>query len=340
MTMSKNSIAVLGAGGWGLAISNLLCGKGYNVRLWEFDPDATRELNETRVLPKKLPGVRLAEPVFVTDKIAEAVADAFVVAFAVPSQTMRPVAQKFASLKLTQFPMLVNLAKGIEVDTLKRMSEVLEEAIPEESRRGVATISGPSHAEEVARNIPTAVVAASKEIGIAREIQEIFMTPRFRVYTSADILGVELAGSLKNIIALAAGMLDGLEMGDNTRGALLTRGLAEIARIGKNLGADPMTFSGLSGIGDLVTTCLSKHSRNRFVGEQIGRGRKLKTILSHMTMVAEGVDTTKSGLALSQRQGVEMPITAEVHKVLFENKAPIEAIDDLMVRGPKPERWY
>jgi len=337
--MSESTVGILGAGGWGVAVSNLLSDKGHFVKLWEFEARAAETLKSTRALPAKLPGITLNQQVLVTNDLHEAVGDADFVLFVVPSQTTRSVASSLKNEPAGKRPILVNLAKGIEVGTLKRMSEVLGETIPADLYSGIATLSGPSHAEEVSRNIPTAVVAASKDEGVARAVQQLFLTPRFRVYTSADLLGVELAGSLKNIIALAAGMLDGIGMGDNTRGALLTRGLAEIARIGRKLGADPLTFSGLSGIGDLVTTCLSRHSRNRFVGEQIGKGRTLDDILTHMTMVAEGVETTKSGYDLSGTHGVEMPITAQVHKVLFEGKSPVEAINDLMIRDPKPESW-
>jgi glycerol-3-phosphate dehydrogenase (NAD(P)+) len=335
--MSAKIVAVLGAGGWGVAISNLLCEKGNLVKLWEFDEGAARKLRDTRVIPAKLPGVKLSTEVVVINDIVEAIADADFICLVVPAQTIRSVCKTLASAGLGKRGLLINFSKGIEVGSLLRMSEILAEVLTPDSYSGICTLSGPSHAEEVARNIPTAVVAASKDAAAATAVQELFITPRFRVYTSYDILGVELAGSLKNIIALAAGMLDGLGMGDNTRGALITRGLAEIARIGKKLGADPLTFSGLSGIGDLVTTCLSRHSRNRFVGEQIGRGRKLDTVLAHMTMVAEGVETTKSGYAMSLKHDVEMPITAQVHQVLFEYKPPLEAINDLMVRDRKAE---
>ncbi len=271
--MSQEKIAVLGAGGWGIAIANLLAAKGHDIRLWEFDPKAAEELNSSRVLPAKLPGIKLADTISVTDDLAQAINNVSFICFVVPSQTVRAVSVSLAGKIGRERPILVNLAKGIEVGSLLRMSEVLAETIPAENCSGICTLSGPSHAEEVSRGIPTAVVAASKDGGVAQAVQELFRTPRFRVYRSTDILGVELAGSLKNIIALASGMLDGLGMGDNTRGALLTRGLAEIVRMGKRLGADPMTFSGLSGVGDLVTTCLSRHSRNRFVGEQIGKGQ-------------------------------------------------------------------
>jgi glycerol-3-phosphate dehydrogenase (NAD(P)+) len=335
----SEKVAVLGAGGWGVAIANLLCQKEHAVSLWEFDPKAADRLCSSRILPTKLPGIRLNNSVSVTSDLFEAAGDAAFICFVVPSQTLRSTALNLSKLQLKRKPFLVNLAKGIEVGTLKRMSEVIEEIISPDSHSGIATLSGPSHAEEVSRGIPTAVVAASQDQNTSAAVQELFMSPRFRVYTSSDILGVELAGSLKNIIALAAGMLDGLGLGDNTRGALLTRGLAEIVRVGRKLGADPITFSGLSGVGDLVTTCLSPHSRNRFVGEQIGRGRSLVDILANMSMVAEGVETARSGYQLSQSLKVEMPITTQVYHVLFKGKSPVEAINDLMVRDPKPEDW-
>jgi glycerol-3-phosphate dehydrogenase (NAD(P)+) len=335
--MTGKTVGILGAGGWGVALANLLCSKGHSVRMWEFDLRAALDLASTRVLPKKLPGVQLSLDIDVTNNISDAVKDADFICFVVPSQMTRSVGSTLSQKTTMKWPILVNLSKGIEVGTLRRMSEVLAETMDPEDYSGICTLSGPSHAEEVARNIPTAVVAASQNEKIAAAVQELFITPRFRVYTTVDILGVELAGSLKNVIALAAGMLDGLGMGDNTRGALLTRGLAEIARMGKKLGADPLTFSGLSGIGDLVTTCLSRHSRNRFVGEQIGLGRSLDAVLAHMSMVAEGVETTKSAQALSIKHGVEMPITGQVYSVLFEGKSPLEAINDLMVRDPKAE---
>jgi glycerol-3-phosphate dehydrogenase (NAD(P)+) len=337
--MNNNKVAVLGAGGWGMAIANLLSEKDYRISLWEFDPEAADRLCASRVLPTKLPGIRLNDVVIVTNDLYEACCEAAVICFVVPSQTLRSTAFRLSKFDLESKPIMVNLAKGIEVGTLKRMSEVLGETMPSSCYAGIATLSGPSHAEEVSRGVPTAVVAASVDLNICAAVQELFMTPRFRVYTSNDILGVELAGSLKNIIALAAGMLDGLGLGDNTRGALLTRGLAEIVRVGRRLGADPITFSGLSGVGDLITTCLSRHSRNRFVGEQIGKGRKLAEILANMSMVAEGVETAKSGFQLSQSMDVEMPIATQVYQVLFEGKSPVDAINDLMVREPKPEDW-
>jgi glycerol-3-phosphate dehydrogenase (NAD(P)+) len=337
--MNQMNVAILGAGGWGIALANLLSGKGYPVMLWEFDKAAASELSASRVLPAKLPGITLSQDIIVTDDLAETVFDAHYICFVTPSQTLRIVAKNLIDVPKKNKPILINAAKGIEVISLKRMSEVIEEILPSDEYSGICTLSGPSHAEEVSRGIPTAVVAASKDTDISRSVQNLFMTPKFRVYTSTDIIGVELAGSLKNIIALAAGMLDGLGTGDNTRGALLTRGLAEIVRMGRKLNADPMTFSGLSGIGDLITTCLSRHSRNRYVGEQIGLGHSLDEVLANMSMVAEGVQTTKSGYDLSCKYYVEMPITSQVYQVLFGSKPPAEAMNDLMSRDPKPEAW-
>ncbi len=337
--MSHKNVAVLGAGSWGIAIANLLCGNGHAIRIWEFDPEACNNLKTTRKLPSKLPGISLEDSIYVTNDIAESVNQADFVCCVVPSQNLRSAIHGIVDIRLDRKPIFVNLSKGIEVGSLKRMSEVIGEELPGKIRSGICTLSGPSHAEEVAREIPTAITAASEDIGAAEAVQQLFLTPKFRIYTSADLLGVELAGSLKNVVALAAGMLDGLGMGDNTRGALLTRGLAEIVRLGLAMGADAMTFSGLSGIGDLVTTCLSKHSRNRFVGEQVGRGRKLKDVLAKMPMVAEGVQTTRSAYALAEKYDAEMPITTEVYRVLFENKPPEQAISDLMTRDPKSEGW-
>ena len=256
------------------------------------------------------------------------------VVFALPSHLMRQLASQTAP-QVTSGILAVNVAKGLERKTLKRMSEVLEEELP--GGIPVVTLSGPSHAEEVSRGIPTAVVAAARSRTHGRRVQEMFMGPDFRVYTNDDLVGVELAGSLKNIIAIAVGICDGLGYGDNTKGALITRGLAEISRLGLTLGARQETFSGLSGMGDLITTCASRHSRNRYVGEQIGKGRSLQEVLDSMEMVAEGVNTTDSGRALARREGVEMPITEQVYSVLFEGKDPRAAVMELMTRDPKPE---
>lgn len=232
---------------------------------------------------------------------------------------------------------VVNVAKGIENGSLMTMSEMLHDVLRDVPSSSIATLSGPSHAEEVSRKIPTTVVAASTSLETAKVVQKIFMAPYFRVYASTDLKGVELGGSLKNVIAIAAGIVDGAQLGDNTKAALMTRGIAEITRMGVAMGAETQTFSGLSGIGDLMVTCMSRHSRNRHVGVEIGKGRKLPDILSEMVMVAEGVETTKSANALARKVGVEVPICAEVYKMLFEGKDPKESTYDLMTRGAKGE---
>jgi glycerol-3-phosphate dehydrogenase (NAD(P)+) len=232
---------------------------------------------------------------------------------------------------------IVNVAKGVEIGTLMTMSEMIHDALPDLDPSRIATLSGPSHAEEVSRQIPTAVVAASSNLETARRVQAAFMVPSFRVYTSNDIRGVEIGGSLKNVIAIAAGIIDGARLGDNTKAAVMTRGIAEIARVGVALGGHVRTFSGLSGIGDLMVTCMSQHSRNRAVGVEIGRGRKLPEILAEMVMVAEGVATTQSAYDLARKVNVETPIVDQVHKILFEGKDPLRACHDLMTRDPKRE---
>ncbi len=330
--MSK--IGVLGAGGWGTTLAILLQGNGHSVRLWEFYPRQAQQLQRFRENVQFLPGVHIPQEIMITNDLEEALDDADMAVFAWPSHVMRSLAQQ-ASPFLGGEVISVNVAKGLEKGTFKRMSVVLCEELP--PGYGVVTLSGPSHAEEVSRGIPTAVVAASPDEKLNRRVQQFFMSSNFRVYTNEDIVGVELAGSVKNVIAIAAGICDGLGYGDNTKGALLTRGLAEIIRLGSTLGARPQTFAGLSGMGDLITTCMSRHSRNRYVGEQIGRGKSLERVLSAMKMVAEGVNTALSAHLLAGAQGVEMPITEQVYKVLFEDKNPREAVNDLMNRGAKRE---
>lgn len=336
--MNSKKIAVLGAGSWGIAVANQLRENNHDVIMWEFDKKVCATLVETRKLPSKLPGIVIEKQIEITNDLHHTLEDAEIVCCVVPAQYLRSSLKGAAGLKLKSKPIFVNMSKGIEIGSLKRMSEVIAEEVSPENRSGICTLSGPSHAEEVARGMATAITAASEDLAVAEVVQNAFVTPMFRVYTSQDIVGVELAGSLKNVIAVAAGMLDGLKQGDNTRGALLTRGLVEMARMGAKLGADPQTFSGLSGVGDLVTTCLSKHSRNRFVGEQVGKGRKLKDVIAKMPMVAEGVATTKSAYSLAAKMDVEMPIALEVYRVLFEDKPPSEAIADLMTREPKSEK--
>ncbi len=335
----SDRIAVLGAGSWGIAAANLLVSNGHNVALWEFNPADCQTLLKTRSHEKKLPGIRIPSEVFITNNLDEAVAKAQILVLASPAQTMRSVCTQLEGV-ISEPRIFVNLAKGIEIKTVKRMSEVIEECLTMADAKNIATLSGPSHAEEVSRGMPTSVVIASANPELAEYVQGIFSNNTFRAYSSTDIIGVELGGSVKNIIAIAAGIITGLGLGDNTMGALITRGMVEISRLGVSLGADPLTFAGLSGIGDLVTTCISRHSRNQQVGFRIGRGEKLKSILGSMVMVAEGVDTCRSVRMLAENQNVEMPIAEQVHDVLFAGKNPAEAIEDLMGRTLKKEVLY
>jgi len=330
-------VSILGAGSWGMAVARLLDANGSEVRLWEFDPAEFQKLVEHRTITGKLKDVCLAESIDITNDLEYAVADSGLIVLAAPSQKLRSVLVRLKPC-LPSGVALVNLAKGVETISLKRMSEVILEVLPV-SPDSVATLSGPSHAEEVVRDMPTTVVAAGRSDDLVNRIQQVFSSRSFRVYTSNDLIGVELGGALKNIIAIGVGITDGLGLGDNTRGALITRGLAEITRLGAAMGARAETFAGLSGIGDLVTTCISQHSRNRYVGEKIGRGMKLADVLAGMTMVAEGVETTRSGYRLSKMHDVEMPITTQVHRVLFEGKPTAEAVDELMGRELKAEIW-
>ncbi len=337
------NIGILGAGSWGIALAVLLHGKGHRVTMWEFSPEAARFLNEKRELPTKLPGIVIPPEVKITNDIAELFDDSELVLCVVPSQTMRQtlktVAKEVSRQVLDGIKGWVMASKGIETGTLELMTDVLTDEISGIDAGRVAVLSGPSHAEEVSRGIPTTVVAASENQELALLIQENFSTATFRVYTNDDMRGVELAASIKNVIALAAGIIDGMGFGDNTKGALMTRGIAEMMRLGRKMGAKDSTFSGLAGIGDLITTCISRHSRNRRMGELIASGLSLSEALSKMTMVAEGVETARSAYALSQKIGIEMPITTEVYKALFDGKPIKEAVRDLMMRETKPEFW-
>lgn len=329
-------VSVLGAGGWGIAIANLLAETDNQVTLWKHDPAAVKKLFETRRDNTKLRGIDIHKQIQITHDMNEAMDDRDVLILAIPTQNVRRVCEKIKSTG-RPVPIVVSLAKGIEITTLQRVSEIVADVLGEDTAERLVVLSGPSHAEEVARNVPTSVVAAGKLRGALTEVQHLMSTANFRVYTSDDIVGVELGGALKNVIALAAGMLYGLRLGDNTTGALLTRGLAEMTRLGAKMGANPETFAGLSGLGDLVTTCVSFHSRNRYVGERIGRGEKLSEIMSSMTMVAEGVPTTRAAVRLAEKYSVEMPITRQVYEVLFDSKSPAQALSDLMNRELKSE---
>lgn len=333
--MFKN-ITILGAGSWGLAMAQLLQQNGATIRMWEFNKADCDIINEQRCHPSKLKNIKLDSSIVVTNDLSDALTDAALIVSAVPSQSLRSVLKELP-LKDRSIP-FVNLAKGIETGSLLRMSEVISQQL-EMDINMVTTLSGPSHAEEVASDMPTAVVIAGHDPALLENLQQTFSNRTFRVYQSTDLIGVELGGSLKNIIAIAAGICAGLKMGDNTLGALITRGLAEISRLGLAMGAQSETFAGLSGIGDLITTCASVHSRNRYVGEHIGRGEKLDDILNSMSMVAEGVQTTKSGFALAEKHNVALPITNEVYQILFNNKPADIALAELMTRELKAEIW-
>ena len=329
----RGPVAVIGDGGWGTALAALLAGRGVEVRLWSREPDYAREMARTRENPRFLPGVRIPAGVAITGDARSALGGAAIAVSAVPTQFVRPAWKPLARALPRGLP-IVSVSKGLEVKTLRRPTEVLAEVA---GARPLAVLSGPSHAEEVARGLPAAVVAASRSARLAREVQALFSTERFRVYRSADVAGVEIAGAAKNVVALAAGICDGLGLGDSAKAALITRGAVEIARLGAALGAKASTFHGLAGVGDLIVTCASRHGRNRAVGERLGRGESLASILAGMEMVAEGVPTARALVRLARRAGVEMPIAEEVHRVLFRGKEPRRALTDLMLRTPKSE---
>lgn len=329
-------IAVLGAGSWGTTLAVLLAEKGYAVSLWAHRAEFARELERNRENTRYLPGVALPGNLVIECDIFKAIEGTGMIVTAVPSQALRETLTLLRESSLGE-AIVVNVAKGIELATGKRLSEVVPEVLPDVSPEKVAVLYGPSHAEEVSEKQPTTVVAASSCLETAKTVQEVFRTSMFRVYVNTDVVGVEIAGSVKNIIAIAAGISDGIGFGDNAKAAIITRGLAEMSRLAVSLGGDPMTVSGLSGIGDLVVTCLSRHSRNRYVGEQIGKGKCLDEVVGHMKMVAEGVSTTKAVVTLSRKLGVDMPITSAVYEMLFENKPAEQAILDLMTREPKQE---
>lgn len=329
-------IAILGAGSWGTTLACLLAGNNHAVSVWSYREEHAHIIRTKHENPSFLPGIRIPESINATSDLADAVEGANCIVTAVPSQYLRNVVRRLKD-RSWENTLIVNVAKGIENDSLMTMSEMLHDVLPHLPAQNICTLSGPSHAEEVVKRIPTTVVVASVSGETARRAQEVFMTPQFRVYASTDLKGVELGGALKNVIAIAAGIIDGAELGDNTKAAVMTRGIAEIARVGVALGAHLRTFSGLSGIGDLMVTCMSRHSRNRHVGVQIGRGRKLPEILSGMVMVAEGVATAKSATELAAKVGVEVPIMTEVYRILFEGKDPLIACHDLMTRDPKGE---
>lgn len=326
--MSK--VAVYGAGSWGTALAVLLANAGHQVVLIGRQPDEMERMRNRRENARYLPGVILPPSLLPTTDLAHLNAD--LVVFSVPSQSVREAA-RLVKPYLRPGCIVVNTAKGMEEKTYLRLSEVLTEELPQNP---IAVLSGPSHAEEVGRDMPTTVVVAS-DVGTAEEVQELMMTPNFRVYTNLDVIGVELGGALKNVIALCTGVAEGLGFGDNTKAALMTRGLAEIARLGVALGGHPLTFTGLSGVGDLIVTCTSPHSRNRRAGIALGQGRPLETVLKDVGMVVEGVKMANIAYKLCVEKQITMPITEQAYKVLFEGADPKVAVADLMLRGKRHE---
>ena len=336
MDVDKLKIGVLGAGSWGTALANLLGAKGYRAELWVFEKEVRDQILTYRENRFFLPGFRLSNNLYPSNDIAEVVSGKDLLLIVVPSHVMRETAARI--FEHTRRDMIiVSASKGIENETLMTMSGVLRTTLADFPAERLAVLSGPTFAREVARKVPSVVSLAAKDPLAASLVQQVFATPYFRVYTHDDLIGVELGGAVKNVIAIAAGIVDGLELGLNTRAALITRGLAEIRRLGVKLGANPHTFSGPSGIGDLVLTCTGDLSRNHTVGYKIGQGIKLKDILAEMCMVAEGVKTAQSVYNLSHRLGVEMPISHEIYHILYEDLSPREALQRLMTRDLKHE---
>jgi glycerol-3-phosphate dehydrogenase (NAD(P)+) len=333
-------IAVIGAGGWGTALALVLGTKGHDVRLWAFEADLAQRLAATRENDVFLKGVRLPDGIEVTNDLRRAVEGAELLLFVTPSHALRATATRLAGEAPGAFaaaPLVAVATKGLEKGTLDRMSEVLAESLPGSAGADAVVLAGPSHAEEVARQVPTAIVAACRVPERAEAVQEACSTDWFRIYTNEDVVGVEIGVSLKNVIAIAAGIGDGLSFGDSTKAALLTRGLAEITRLGIALGARPETFAGLAGMGDLIGTATSAHSRNRRLGEAVGRGATLAEALASSPMVAEGVGTCEAAVVLARRHHVELPIAEQVHAILFEGKSARTALRELLTRDLKPE---
>ncbi len=327
-------IAVIGSGGWGTAIAILLAKKNYNVYLWSWIQEETDRLNRDRENKEFLQGVKFPENITCTHDMCECVKDAELIITAAPSPATRTTAKQL-SAHVADGQKLINISKGLEEGTLLRLSQVYKEEIPQAD---ISVMSGPSHAEEVSRGLPTTNVVASANLDTAKAIQDIFMDDMFRVYTSTDIAGVELGGALKNVIALCAGISDGLGYGDNTKAALMTRGLAEIARLGVAMGAKQETFMGLSGVGDLIVTCTSMHSRNRRAGILLGEGKTLQETLDTVHMVVEGVNTSAAAFEMSKKYCVEMPIVEEAYNILYNGANAREAVLRLMTREKREER--
>lgn len=326
-------VGIIGAGSWGTALSVVLCDNGHEVTLWSVLEDEIKMLKECHEQKEKLPGVKLSEDMVFTTDLEKAVFGMDILVLAVPSPFTRSTAKSMSGF-VRQNQIIVSVAKGIEEKTLMPLTDIIEEEIP---AADVAVMCGPSHAEEVGRRLPTTLVAGAKTKKTAEYVQSVFMNEVFRVYTSPDMLGMELGGALKNVIALAAGMTDGLGLGDNTKAALITRGITEIGRLALAMGAKLETISGLTGIGDLIVTCASKHSRNRKAGMLIGQGMTMQQAMDEVKMVVEGVYSAKAAIALGRKYQVDLPIIEQVNAVLFENRPAKEAVTELMIRDKKPE---
>ena len=328
-------ISVIGSGGWGIALTILLYKNGHDLTIWSFDKREAEELKTTRENKTKLPNILIPEDIKVTDDLKEAVDNKDVLILAVPSKAIRSVSKSLKDI-IKDNQIIVNVAKGLEEDTLKTMTDIIEEELKGKNPQ-VAVLSGPSHAEEVGKGIPTTCVVSAHNKELTLYLQNIFMNPSFRVYTSPDMLGVEIGGALKNVIALAAGIADGLNYGDNTKAALITRGIKEISLLGVAMGGEQSTFYGLTGLGDLIVTCASMHSRNRRAGILLGQGKILDEAIKEVNMVVEGVYSAKSALMAAKKYNVEIPIIEQVNAVLFENKNAAEAVNELMIRDKKLE---
>ena len=333
--MANRKVAVLVAGSWGTALASVLADNGHEVRLWTRHAHQAEEINRTRVNSRYLPDVRLPEKLQATVDLGEAVTGADAVLFVAPSAALREVARAAAPF-LGEHTLIIHAVKGFEMNSLKRMSSVLAEELPIPPER-LVVLSGPSHAEEVVRKQPTTVVVAAVDQTAAEQAQDFFINSYFRVYTNSDVIGVEVAGAIKNIIALGAGLSDGLGFGDNAKAALITRGLAEIGRLGEAMGANMLTFAGLAGVGDLIVTCTSQHSRNWRAGSLLAQGLTVDEVLERMGMVVEGVRTTSAAHALASQYHVQMPITEQLYAVLFAGKEPRLAVEHLMARGRTQE---
>lgn len=329
-------VSVIGAGSWGTAIAFVLADNGHDCLLWTRREAQSDEINTKHSNDSYLPNIELPHNLEACSNLEQAIAHGDIIILAVPTVAMREISAQINTFVTTK-KLFVHVSKGIEPDTLKRISEMIEEEISADKREAIVVLSGPSHAEEVVLRHPTTVTAASTDIDVAERIQDLFMNKYFRVYTNKDILGVEIGAALKNVIALGAGISDGLGYGDNAKAALMTRGLAEISRLGVAMGANPLTFSGLAGLGDLIVTCTSVHSRNWKAGNMLGKGSSLEDVVSGMGMVIEGVRTTKAAHQLANKHDVSMPITEALFTVLFEKTSPKSAVDRLMTRIKKQE---